>query len=106
MADDRGTVHQIAWQDVFPATILLSTLRLAVNFRALLFGTLGFLAMTGGWQVIGKGFPTERTEFIMLKRGFSEASPWQTTRPLKVVTFDARSAAVVLAPQTPVTPFV
>lgn len=77
MADDRGTVHQIAWQDVFPATILLSTLRLAISFRALAFATLGYVAMTGGWSMIGKAFPTEAgSDLGRLKEKFNALSPW------------------------------
>ena len=56
MAEDRSVIRHIAWQDVFPATFLVSAIRLALNVRSLVFATLGLVVMTAGWWVIGQAF--------------------------------------------------
>ena len=56
MAEDRNVIRHIAWQDVFPATLLVSAIRLALNVRSLVFAALGLVAMTAGWWVIGRAF--------------------------------------------------
>jgi hypothetical protein len=56
MPDYRGTVREVAWQDILPWTMLFRTLRLAIDPRKLLLALIGLLLTTAGWWLIAQLF--------------------------------------------------
>jgi hypothetical protein len=56
MPDYRGTVREIAWPDIFPWTLLLRSLRLAVDPRKVLLAAAGLFLTTAGWWLIAQAF--------------------------------------------------
>lgn len=79
MSQGRGTVREIAWNEVFPWLILLRTLRLAINFRILLLAALALLAIVAGWRMIGAIF--HETEDVVLRTQIESRAmwPWEMT---------------------------
>ncbi len=53
MADDRGTLRQVAWFDLFPSLTLVRAVRVAFAPRLILLAALGLVATTAGWRAIG-----------------------------------------------------
>lgn len=59
MTEDRGVLREVAWQEVFPWSLLFSAGKLALNMRVLLLGALGLFIASTGWMVIDKLFGVE-----------------------------------------------
>jgi hypothetical protein len=53
MSDDRGRLTSVAWEELFPWTILAQALRLAINPRALVLAAVALVATTAGWRLCG-----------------------------------------------------
>ncbi len=53
---ETSKLREIAWNDICPWLILLRTVRVAMMARVLVLGTLGLVATTVGWQLIGTFF--------------------------------------------------
>jgi len=51
MPDERP-LRSGSWPDLYPLTLLLESLRLAVNFRALLLAALAITATSAGWRLV------------------------------------------------------
>jgi len=49
MPDDRGTIRQVAWTELFPWLELVRTFRLAIQARFLLLAAVGLLLTFAGW---------------------------------------------------------
>jgi len=49
-------IRNIAWWDIFPWLILIRATRLAFRGKVLLLATLGILATTAGWRIVGGVF--------------------------------------------------
>ena len=56
MADERGTLREIAWLELCPWLSLVRAVRLAFAPRMILLGAAGLVAMTFGWRLIGTMF--------------------------------------------------
>jgi hypothetical protein len=56
MADDRGTIRAIAWEQVFPSLRLFSALRMALNFKALVLAAIAVTGTVAGWRALGQVF--------------------------------------------------
>ena len=51
MSDERGTLREIAWLEVFPGLKLFSALRMAFNFRTLLLATVALVLARMGREL-------------------------------------------------------
>ncbi|MHB1033735.1 MAG: hypothetical protein ACYC35_12800 [Pirellulales bacterium] len=78
MADDRGCLREVAWQEICPGLSLFRTFRLAIGFRMLLLAALAMLGTTAGWRLIGHVF--SGTSDPQLKGWIAADSvwPWET----------------------------
>lgn len=56
MPDDRGTLREIAWRELFPWLILFRTVRPALDPRKLLLAALALVITAAGWWSLGKLF--------------------------------------------------
>ncbi|HVU86812.1 MAG TPA: hypothetical protein VHD36_05795 [Pirellulales bacterium] len=56
MPEDRGTLRQVAWTELFPWLDLLRIFRLAIQARILLLSAAAVLLTFAGWWVAGKVF--------------------------------------------------
>ena len=56
MADDRGTLRQIAWLDLFPWLSLARSVRVAAAPRLIFLAAMGLVATQLGWHFIGWTF--------------------------------------------------
>lgn len=56
MVEDRSTLKAIAWQQLFPSLRLVTALRMALNFKALVLAAVGLVGMVAGWRVLGQLF--------------------------------------------------
>lgn len=54
MADDRQGLREIAWQELFPGTLLLSAWKVAIQLRSVVIATLALFLMWIGWIGIDK----------------------------------------------------
>jgi len=57
MADERGTLREIAWLELFPWLSLARAVRLAVAPRMLLLAAVGLVVTVLGWKAIGTVVP-------------------------------------------------
>ncbi len=81
MAEERGTLRAIAWQETFPALRLFSALRMALNFRILVLAALGLVLTSAGWQTCGKIF--SNTADVVLQDEIDRSQIWPWQRPLQ-----------------------
>jgi hypothetical protein len=56
MADEPGAQRAESWQQLVPPVRLVSALRMALNFKALVFAALGLIGTVAGWRVLGNLF--------------------------------------------------
>ncbi len=56
MPEDRGTLRQVAWTELFPWLDLLRVFRMAIQARFLLLSAAAVLLTFAGWWVAGKLF--------------------------------------------------
>lgn len=56
MLDDRGTLREIAWRELFPWLILFRTVRSALDPRKLLLAALALVITAVGWWSLGNLF--------------------------------------------------
>ena len=56
MPDDRGTIRQVAWTELFPWLELLRVFRLATQARFLLLAAVAVMLTFAGWWVAGQMF--------------------------------------------------
>ena len=61
MADDRGTIRAIAWEQVFPSLRLFSALRMALNFKALVLSAIAVSGTVAGWRALAQMFADSET---------------------------------------------
>ncbi len=76
MPHGRGTVREIAWQEIFPWLLLLRTFRLAISFRLLLLAALALVAIVAGWRLIGLGFRGADDPVVHAWIAAQSAWPW------------------------------
>lgn len=76
MPEDRGTLREIAWQEIFPWLSLVRTFRLAIQARPLVVASAAVLATTLGWWLLAYLF--SGTDEEPLKRWLTayESCPW------------------------------
>ena len=95
MTDGRGTIREIAWQDLCPWLIILRTFRLAISFRVLVLSAAALVAVSAGWKLVDNVFygTVEESVSTTDEQGVSEADeqrarqwikahakyPWETT---------------------------
>ncbi len=102
MPDHRGSVREIAWQEVFPWLLLVRSFRVAVQVWQLMLGAVGVLATVFGWWLLALVFGG--TEEAPLKNwiGSYKSCPWSAmvvdTPRGELVVVPQRSAAETLAP--------
>jgi hypothetical protein len=56
MAESSTKVREVAWSELFPWTMLIRSVRIALMARVILLGTLGLLATMLGWVLLGALF--------------------------------------------------
>ena len=84
MPDDRSPGTS-TWYDILPIAILLQSIRLAVNLRALAFAALAIAATSAGWRLIGSAFNEENGPVLAdYQRWPWEASLRELDRPSPV----------------------
>lgn len=76
MADDRGTLRAIAWQQVFPSLRLFSSLRMALNFKALVLAAIAISGTVAGWRALGDVFANSEDEALTKQIEFLGTWPW------------------------------
>lgn len=80
MADERGTVRSIAWHQVFPALRILSAVRMALNFKALLLAAMAVAGMVAGWRMLGELFHDPAAP-PLVNSDFAYYTTWPWDRP-------------------------
>jgi hypothetical protein len=77
MAEDRGTVRAIAWEQVFPSLRLVSALRMALNFKALVLAAIAVSGTVAGWRVLGQMFADSTNEELTARIEDFGRWPWE-----------------------------
>ena len=84
MADQRGsqersTIRSIAWQQVFPSLRLLTAIRMALNFKALLLAAVAVAGTVAGWRVLDQIFADQEParQFADGEFGYYLLWPWE-----------------------------
>ena len=75
MEPDGDKIRAVAWSEVFPWLRIIRAFRLAIAFRALVFGAVAILLTVAGWGLLGTVFSTDRHATKWLE-SYSEC-PWQ-----------------------------
>jgi len=88
MADERGTIRSIAWHQVFPALRILSAVRMALNFKALLLAAVGVAGMVAGWRVLGELFHDPDAAQSVVNTDLSYYTTWPWDRPFEMPPTD------------------
>jgi hypothetical protein len=83
MAEDRGTLRSVAWQQIFPSLRLLGAIRMALNMKALLLGAIAMAGMVAGWRVID-GVDAWLAPGTVAERSVEPDNIWPWERPLPV----------------------
>jgi len=86
MAEERGTLRAIAWQEAFPALRIFSALRMALNFKALVLAAIAVAGMTAGWRTLGQIFADPDNP--ELARAIQQHNAWPWHRPLSAPGVD------------------
>ncbi len=109
MADSDGKIREIAWGELFPWLILARCVRIALMARVLALSTVGLIAMTLGWQLIGWVFSASedpvvanwQKSAVMSSRGVSNTSAdlvspwvWESSKEFSIA-LEARSADAI-----------
>jgi hypothetical protein len=74
--EDRGTVHAVAWSELFPWLILFRCFRLSIGLRPLLLSSLAAMATVLGWSVFGLLFSGNPE--IATQHAADNGCPWIT----------------------------
>lgn len=94
MADDRGTIRSIAWHQVFPALRILTAVRMALNFKALLLGAIAVAGMIAGWRVLGDLFHVSDSP-PLVSTDLSYYTSWPWDRPFEMPPTDRMTSSEV-----------
>jgi len=76
MNDQRGTVREIRWQDVFPWITLGRTVRLAFYPRVLVLSAVAIVAVAAGWKVVSQFYRGTDDEFVQQCIENYDRWPW------------------------------
>ncbi len=76
MTDSRGTIREIAWQDLCPWLIILRTFQLAISFRVLVLAAAALIAVSAGWRVVGELYSESSDEQVQEWAEDLGAWPW------------------------------
>jgi hypothetical protein len=74
MADSRPKLREVAWGELFPWLMLVHAVRIALTARVIFLGTLGLIATTAGWWMIGWIFSGSNNAAI--DRWHADAGNW------------------------------
>ncbi|MBX3414153.1 MAG: hypothetical protein KF708_15805 [Pirellulales bacterium] len=74
MPDDRGTLREIAWRELFPWLILFRTVRPALDPRKLLLAALAIVFTSLGWWALGRLF--EGSDDPLLRNSIRQQQVW------------------------------
>src|SRR3972149_3460418 len=96
MSEDRVTVREVAWGEIFPATILLTALRQAINLRALVFAALAIAATTAGWRLIGELF--KDSDDTVLQQWVKDYRVWPWDPPAQDAVAPTASPQLIESP--------
>ncbi len=80
MAEERGTLHSVAWLRVFPALHIFSAVRMALNFKALLLAAIAVSGTVAGWRLLDQVFTDDPTPIAAAVTEYYNVWPWH--RPL------------------------
>ena len=64
MTEDRQVLREVAWQEVFPGTILLSAWKIAIGLRPLVLASIGVLVTWLGWLLVDNLFDMDPKQSI------------------------------------------
>jgi hypothetical protein len=76
MAEDRSTLRDVDWLEVFPALRLFWALRLAINFRALVLAAIALAGVAAGWRVLGELFADPNDDVLGAAIAKNDHWPW------------------------------
>ncbi|MEX0978165.1 MAG: hypothetical protein WDZ48_04910, partial [Pirellulales bacterium] len=76
MADDRGTIRAIAWEQVFPSLRLFSALRMALNVKALVLAAIAVSGTVAGWRALGQMFADSENPQLTAQIEVFGTWPW------------------------------
>jgi len=77
MVEDRGTLRAIAWQQVFPSLRLLTALRMALNFKALVLAAIAVSGMVAGWRILGNLYADGENSELAAQIEYFGTWPWE-----------------------------
>lgn len=99
MADQSTKIRDVAWSEVLPWLILLRSVRISLLARVLILGAVGLVAMTLGWQLLGKVFANSTDPVVEDWRENTSLGIWEDSihkgMPNPWVNTTARSAGEV-----------
>jgi hypothetical protein len=73
MAEPQRKLRDVAWNELFPWTMLAHSVRIALTARVIALGAAGLIATTIGWWVIGWIFGSSDEA---IRRGHADAGNW------------------------------
>lgn len=79
MSEDPATLRAMAGEEAFSALRLVSALRMALNFRAILLAAIAVAGTSAGWRVCGELFKS--TDNPQLQAQIAANSVWPWERP-------------------------
>ncbi len=99
MPDDRGTIRQVAWTELFPWLELLRAFRLATQARLLLLAAVAVMLTFAGWWVAGQMFGGGDPEApLQTWIAHYTQGPWHQAMPEPTVAEMKRVQPGVLGP--------
>ncbi|HUY31581.1 MAG TPA: hypothetical protein VMV69_02300 [Pirellulales bacterium] len=76
--EDRDTVHEIAWREVFPWLLLVRAFRVSIQLWQIVLGSLGLLCTISGWWVLTGLFAGSEERPLTDWRESYLSNPWQS----------------------------
>ncbi|HVC95742.1 MAG TPA: hypothetical protein VND64_18760 [Pirellulales bacterium] len=78
MSEDRGSVREIAWREVFPWLLLVRAFRVSIQLSQIVLGSLGLLCTIFGWLVLSNLFAGSVETPFAGWRIFYQSNPWNS----------------------------
>jgi len=76
MPEDRGSVREIAWRELFPWLLLVRAFRVSIQLSQIVLGTLGLLSTIFGWWLLASVFGGSKEEPLTDWRDSYKSCPW------------------------------
>lgn len=84
MADQQVKVRDVAWSELFPWSLLLRSVRIALMARVLALGAAGLIATALGWWLLGRMFSASDDPVVANWNAASNRWIWENAEEFRI----------------------